>query len=204
MDFDEWPSTGAGGFIARYDALERGAADETNAGKDALFDARMGLARFLIGSELSFEAIGALNMVAKAQPTLLGDAEFRGLRGAAKAMSGRYKEAQADLSAPVVADDAASALWRGYVAAKLNQWADARKRVRRRGQPALFQFSPKWRARFATADAEAAIALGQNPVAEVAIENALRDQDDPVEQLLSTRLIQARAVRSRGRRRAAP
>ena len=196
VDFTGWSKTGSGGFMARYGALQSAAAVEVNAGKDAGVAARMGLARFLIGSELSFEAIGVLNMVAKAQPTMLGDAEFRGLRGAAKAMAGRYKEAEADLSAPVVADDAASALWRGYIASKLGQDTEARQQFAA-GAAALFQFSPKWRARFATADAEAAVALGQNPVAEVAIENALRDQDDPVEQL-STRLVQAKLFEAEG------
>ena len=196
VDFAGWSKTGSGGFMARYGALQSAAAAEVNAGKDAGVAARMGLARFLIGSELSFEAIGVLNMVGKAQPTLLSNAEFRGLRGAAKAMAGRYKEAETDLSAPVVADDAASALWRGYIAAKLGQYTEARQQFAA-GAVSLFQFSPKWRARFATADAEAAIALGQNPVAEVAIENALRDQDDPVEQL-STRLVQAKLMEAQG------
>ncbi len=35
--------------------------------------ARMGLARFLVGSELSFEAIGLLDLNAKVQPNLLGE-----------------------------------------------------------------------------------------------------------------------------------
>lgn len=196
VDFTNWPKTGSGGFMARYGALQSAAANEVNAGKDAGVAARMGLARFLIGSELSFEAIGVLNMVAKAQPAMLNDAEFRGLRGAAKAMAGRFKEADADLSAPQVADDAASALWRGYIASRLGQYTEARQQFAV-GASSLFQFSPKWRSRFATADAEAAIALGQNPVAEVAIENALRDQDDPVEQL-STRLVQAKLMEAEG------
>jgi tetratricopeptide (TPR) repeat protein len=196
VDFANWSKTGSGGFMARYGALQSAVANEVGAGKDAGVAARMGLARFLIGSELSFEAIGVLDMTAKAQPSLLSDAEFRGLRGAAKAMSGRYKEAQTDLSAPSVVDDAASSLWRGYAASRLGQYTEARQQFAA-GAAALFQFSPKWRTRFATADAEAAVTLGQNPVAEVAIENALRDQDDPVEQL-STRLVQAKLIEAQG------
>ena len=196
VDFVNWPKTGSGGFMSRYNALQSAAAAEVDAGKDAGVAARLGLARFLIGSELSFEAIGVLNLLGKTQPTLLSDAEFRGLRGAAKAMAGRYKEAQTDLSAPPVADDPASALWRGYVASKLGQYTEARQQFAA-GASALFQFAPNWRARFAVADAEAAVALGQNPVAEVAIENALRDLDDPVEQL-SVRLVQAKLFEAEG------
>jgi tetratricopeptide (TPR) repeat protein len=196
VDFANWSKTGPGGFVARYDALQSAAATEAGAGRDAGVDARMGLARFLIGSEMSFEAIGVLDMTAKAQPNLLGDAEFRGLRGAAKAMSGRYKEAQTDFSAPAVADDPASALWRGYIAAKLGQYAEARQQFAA-GDKALFQFSPKWRSRFATADAEAAISLGLLPVAQAAIDNALRGENDPLEQL-PTRLVQARLFEAQG------
>jgi tetratricopeptide (TPR) repeat protein len=196
VDFVDWSRTGPGGFVARYDALQSAAADEVSAGRDAGVDARMGLARFLIGSEMSFEAIGVLDMTAKAQPSLLGDAEFRGLRGAAKAMSGRYKEAQTDFSAPAVADDPASALWRGYIAAKLGQYAEARQQFAA-GDKALFQFSPKWRSRFATADAEAAISLGLLPIAQTAVDNALSGENDPLEQL-PTRLVQARLFEAQG------
>jgi tetratricopeptide (TPR) repeat protein len=196
VDFAGWSKTGSGGFMARYGALQSAAAAEVNAGKDAGVAARMGLARFLVGSELSFEAIGVLNLLAKSQPTLLNDAEFRGLRGAAKAMAGRYKEAQTDLSAPQVADDAASALWRGYAAARLGQYSEARQQFAA-GMPALFQFAPVWRARFAAADAQAALSLGQNPIAEAQVDNALRDLDDPVEQL-RVRLVQAQLIEAEG------
>ena len=198
IDSENWSRTGSGGFLARYDALQSAVAAEVNQGKDAGVAARMGLARFLIGTDLSFEAIGVLNMTAKAQQSLLADAEFRGLRGAAKAMAGRYKEAETDFSVPVLADDPASSLWRGYIASKLGQYTEARAQFAA-GASALFQFSPKWRSRFATADAEAATSLGQFPVAEVAIENALRGQDDPLEQL-STRLIQARLLEAEGQK----
>jgi tetratricopeptide (TPR) repeat protein len=198
VDFDNWSKTGSASFLARYDALQRLAADEVNQGKEAPVAARMGLARFLIGSELSYEAIGVLNMVARAKQTMLGDAEFRGLRGAAKAMAGRYKEAQTEFSAPVLADDPASSLWRGYADSKLGQFADARKEFAA-GQAALFEFNAKWRGRFADADAEAAIGLGQNPVADVEIGNALRDQVDPVE-ILNIRLTQAKLFEAEGQK----
>ena len=198
IEFDEWSQTGPGGFIARYDGLQGAVADEVSRGKDAGVKSRMGLARFLIGSELSFEALGVLNMTAKSNQAMLGDGEFRALRGAANAMAGRYKEAQPDLSVGLLADDPASALWRGYAAEKLGQYADARQQFAA-GASALFQFDAKWRGRFARADAEAAIALNQYPVADVAIDDALRSQDDPQE-VLATRLVQARLLDSEGQK----
>ncbi len=199
VEFDEWSTLGADGFVGRYAALQRAAATEINAGQATDVKARMALARFLIGSQLAFEAIGVLDMTAKANQSLLGDAEFRALRGAAKAMAGRYKEAQADLSTPVIADDPASALWRGYVAQKLGENADARTAFAP-GASALFQFDPLWRARFARSEAEAALALGELPVAEVAVDDALRsDGLDPDEEL-ATRLIQARLFEAQGQK----
>jgi tetratricopeptide (TPR) repeat protein len=198
IDFDDWSRTGSGGFLSRYDALMSAVSVEVGKGKDAGFAARLGLARFLVGSEMSFEAIGVLNMIAKTQQSMLGDAEFRGLRGAARVMAGRYKEAEADLSAPMVADDPASALWRGYADVKLGQWTDARAQFAV-GNPVRDQFTKKWRARFARADAEADLALAQYPAAETALRDALRGVSDPQEQL-AARLIQAELFQAEGKK----
>jgi tetratricopeptide (TPR) repeat protein len=198
VEFDDWARTGPAGFMARYQFLQSAVADEMSKGKDAGVKSRMGLARFLIGNELAFETIGMLNMTAKANQSLLGDAEFRALRGAANVMAGRYKEAQPDLSIGMLSDDPAAALWRGYADEKLGQYADARAQFDA-GAPALYQFNARWRGRFARANAEAALALGQTPVAEVAVDDALRAQDDPLE-ALSTRLVQARLFEAEGQK----
>jgi len=137
-------------------------------------------------------------MTANAHQNMLGDAEFRGLRGAAKVMAGRYKEAEADFSSPAVADDPASSLWRGYIATQLGQWGEARAQFAQ-GAPALYQFAPKWRARFARADAQSAIQLGQYPVADAAIDTALSVDLDPVEEM-SVRLVQAQLFEAEGQK----
>ncbi|MBV9508727.1 MAG: tetratricopeptide repeat protein, partial [Caulobacteraceae bacterium] len=198
INFDDWSRTGEGGFIARYDQLQGLAAAEVTGAKTDSVAARMGLARFLVGSELSFEAIGVLNMVANSHQDMLGNAEFRGLRGAARAMAGRYKEAQADFSSPVVADDPASSVWRGYAAAKLGQWQEAMAQFAQ-GASALYQFAPKWRARFARAWTQAALAQGQYPVADSAILTALSVDEDPIDEM-STRLVQAELYEAEGQK----
>ncbi len=112
-------------------------------------------------------------------------------------MAGRYKEAQAEFSAPVVADDPASSLWRGYVDAKLNQWSDARGEFQK-GAPAWGQFTPRWRARFAREDAEAALALNDTKIAAGEVQAALDNAGgDPIEQL-AVRLVQARLIEAEG------
>jgi tetratricopeptide (TPR) repeat protein len=196
VDFNGWSNLGGGGFIARYDQLQAAAGDEEAKGKAGGVGARLALARFLAGSELSFEALGVLDLAARADQTLMGDAEFRGLRGAARAMAGRYKDAEADFSSPVLADDPASALWRGYVDDKLGDYAGARQQFAA-GRRAMPLFAEKWRGRFAEADAEAA--LGVNDIAtaknEVALAQSLKiDPQDAVR----LKLIQARILEAEG------
>jgi tetratricopeptide (TPR) repeat protein len=59
------------------------------------------------------------------------------------------------------------------------------------------QFSPTWKARFARADAQAALGQGDLPAAEARIRLALMDQTD-VWEVLATRLVQARIIELQG------
>ena len=192
-----WAKTGSGGFLARYNALLTSATRESgNTDKAAPTAARMALARFLVGSELSFEAIGVLNDAARASPRLLDNAEFRGLRGVARVMARRYKEAEADFSSPVLVEDPSASLWRGYIASNQAQWAEARTAFTK-GSDAFALFSPTWRVRFVRADAQAALSQGDMIVAEARIRQALADKVD-VKEELATRLVQARIFERQG------
>ena len=198
IDLENWPKTGSGGFLTRYNALQGAipAASE-NEGKDGDTAARMALARFLVGSQMSFEAIGVLNAAARKHQTLMGDAEFRGLRGMAKVMAGRLTEADADFSSPVLSDDPSSALWRGYISTKQGQWADARSNFAGGGR-ALDLFPPIWRARFLHAQAQAALGVGDLTGAMQLITKALAVPKVPIEDQLDTRLTQARIFEAKG------
>ena len=196
IDFKGWSETGSGGFLGRYHALMDAATDEATKNKDGTVTARMAMARFLVGSELSYEGIGMLNLVAKVNQTMMGNAEFRGLRGAAKVMAGRYKEASTDLASPVLQGDPSSALWRGYVAYKQGQWPEAREQFQQ-GMPALKMFSPTWQARFARADAEATLAAGDVDGARSLLRGAQISDVDMVERL-KTLLVQAQIFEAAG------
>ncbi len=177
IDFEGWSKTGPGGFMARYESLLQGASDEGAAAKGAAgvtppTDARFGFARFLVGSELAFEAIGVLDLMGKTNPLVMSTPEFRGLRGAARVMAGRYKDAQADFSSPTLSSDPSSALWRGYAAARLGDNTGARQAFAA-GRVVLDQFTPAWRARFLEADAEAALGTGDLPGARGALQSAI-------------------------------
>ncbi|MEY4254789.1 MAG: hypothetical protein RLZZ141_16 [Pseudomonadota bacterium] len=196
VDFNSWSETGSGGFLGRYHALMDAATDEAIKTKDGAVTARMALARFLIGSGLAYEAIGMLNLVAKANQTMMGNSEFRGLRGAAKVMAGRYKEAATDLASPVLQGDPSSALWRGYIAYKQGQWPEARQQFEQ-GRPALRLFAPTWRARFARANAEATLATGDPVGAKAQLRDAQIGDVDIVE-TLKTLLVQAQIFEAMG------
>jgi len=192
----DWAKTGSGGFLSRYNALLSAANEEGAQGRDAPVAARMALARFLVGSELSYEAIGVLNETARRSPAVMEDPEFRGLRGVARIMARRYKEAQADLSVPILSDDPSAALWRSYAAAQLSQWSDARNQFGA-GAQAFNRFPAVWKARFARSDAKAALALGDVNGAQARVRLALMDKTDPMEEL-ATRLVEAEVAEALG------
>ena len=193
---DDWGNTGEGGFMARYDALIDPVATEDGQTVDAPVAGHMALARFLIGEGLSFEAIGVLDDALRTHPNLGGEAEFRALRGMARAMAGRYKEAETDLSVPVLEDNPAAGLWRGYVLAKTSQWNDAKKAFTA-GTSALSQFPAAWKQRFARAAAETALALGDAGGARSWINFALASLGDPDEDP-QTRLVDAEVSQRAG------
>jgi tetratricopeptide (TPR) repeat protein len=197
INYQDWPKTGPKGFLDRYQHLLAAATVErANKDKAAPTGARMALARFLVGSELSYEAIGVLNDLARTNSAMMENPEWRGLRGIARVMARRYKEAEADFSAPVLAEDKSASLWRAYIAAQLAQWSEARGQFVK-GAEAFNMFSPTWKARFARADAQAALAQGDLASADARIHLALADKTDPWEEL-ATRLVQARVIEQQG------
>ncbi len=193
---DDWARTGDAGFFPRYQALMSPVADEEGKGLEGPTTGHMALARFLIGEQLSFEAIGVLDDAFRTHPALGGEAEFRALHGMARAMAGRYKEAQTDLDAPVLEDNPAASLWKGYVLAKTSQWTDA-KRAFTAGASALSQFPQLWKQRFGRAAADTALALGDVGGARSWINFALQNPVDPTEDA-QTRLVDARVAQQAG------
>lgn len=189
VDFSSWSRTGSGGFIGRYNALFAAAAAEAGEGSRAPVNARMALARFLIGSDLAYEGIGVLNALAKSNRASLDEPDFRGLRGAANAMVGRYAEALADLSGPELASDPASALWLGYSAAQSGQW-DAAREAFTPSESALSAFPSLWRARFIRANVKAMMEAGDLKGASQLMPMALQQNVEPLERL-KTLMVQA-------------
>ena len=192
----EWADLGEANFAARYRQLQSLAAREAEQGDHAPVEARLSLARFLVGSGLHYEAIGVLNALVQSDERMGGEPEVRGLRGAARAAIGRLSEARADFAAGPLVNDPSAAVWRGYIAARQGEWEPARAAFAE-GRSAVDGFPPAWRARFAAAHAEAALALEDLPGAAALIEYALSQEIGPREQL-ELRLVQARLIEARG------
>ncbi|WP_293904166.1 tetratricopeptide repeat protein [Phenylobacterium sp.] len=194
---EDWAKTGEGGFLRRYEGLLSAATAESGSkDRQAPVAARMALARFLVGSDLSYEAIGVLGDLARTHAEMLDDPEFRGLRGIARTLARRYAEADADFSAPSLADDPSTAMWRAYVDTKLAHYADGRAQFVR-GVEAYGLFSPLWKARFARADAQAALAQGDIVGADNRIRMAMENKVSSEEQLLSC-LVKAKVIELQG------
>ncbi|MFM8819869.1 MAG: endoglucanase [Phenylobacterium sp.] len=196
IDQTNWPQTGPKGFLHRYNELVAAAAEETQSGKDSATANRFALARFLVGSDLAYEAIGVLNDLARTSPQVMDNPEFRGLRGISRVLARRYAEAATDFSAPILASDPSASLWRAYVSAQLGQWTDVRNEFAA-GAEVFNQFPPLWKSRFARAEGQAALAQGDLAGADKAIRLALEDRAGSAE-TLSVRLLQARLLEAQG------
>ncbi len=196
----EWAQLPAKGFRARHDALQAAAAEETVQGRDdprAPIEARLALARFLVGSSLGYEAVGVLTALIEDSPAMAAEPEVRGLRGAARASIGRLAEAETDFAAASLSGDPSAQVWLGYITARQGDWPAARRGFSA-GAPAVDQFPVEWRARFATAHALAALETGDLTSTRSLLTYAFAQQA-PAADHLAARLVQARLFELEGR-----
>ena len=194
-----WSDAGPDGFAARYRTLQDAASLETIRSTDdprTPIAARMQYARFLVGSGLGFEAIGVLNAMIAKTPSLQGEPEIRGLRGAARASIGRFDEATADFSSGSLAGDPSTKVWQGYLDVQRGDWASARKSFAA-GAAVIDQFPNAWKARFGAAHARAALETGDLQAARALLTYAL-SQNGPAAEQLAIRLVQARMFEMTG------
>jgi hypothetical protein len=190
VDFKAW-SVPPEEFALAHDALARRVATGTAPAED-----RMALARLLVGQEMGPEALGVLRIALAEDPRVLDDAQFRALRGAANVMAGRDKEAETDWNAGPLSDDAAAAVWRGYVASHVRDWREARRQFAE-GRRALDAMRPDWRGRFLTAAAESALELNDLAGARRLIDEAYAEEL-PADVLEHARLMEARFYAASG------
>jgi tetratricopeptide (TPR) repeat protein len=182
MNQASWQTLPSEGFLNTYNRLQEAAAKEQETGETGPNQARLALARFLVGQDMGYEAQGALDLLLRQNPRSANDPQVRGLRLMAKVMTGRFKSAQADLDSTALISDPSAQIWRGYMAAREGQYAEARKAFAA-GSISLNSFSPVWRLRFAAANAKSALALGDLAAARATIGYAMAQTVAPLEKL---------------------
>ena len=192
----DWAAAPQEGFLARYNALQAAAADEGQGGPGSTTKARLALARFLIGQNLTYEAQGALDLLTRQSPGSLADPQVRGLRVAAKMMSGRYADAVSDLQSGALTNDPAAKLWAAYGESKLGHHPDALKDFAA-GLKAIDQFPVEWRTRFATAYANSALQTQDLKTANAMIGYAVAQEAKPLDKLAAF-LVDAQIIEAGG------
>ena len=193
MILPDWADVGEAGFAARYRELQEGAEEETGQVTDdprTPIEHRLAFARFLIASGLGYEAVGVLNAMIAKTPSLQGEPEVRGLRGAARASIGRFDEAEADFASGALAGDPSTKVWQGYVATQRGDWTGARLAFTA-GAAVIDQFPNDWKAKFGAAHALAALELGDLSSAKALLAFSF-SQRAPAADQLTARLVQAR------------
>lgn len=97
-----------------------GAKDEQGRSEDLL-----ALAQMHVANGWGPEALGFLRIVLQATPELETNPSFLALRGAARALAGKYELAVKDLAGPALESDTDIPLWRAVVFAGLEDWRQA-------------------------------------------------------------------------------
>ena len=157
MDFAAW--TGEGDFTPAWNARLRQSAIEDSS------ESRIALAHFLLARGMSPEALGMLDFAIDREPQLATDSHIRSLQAVASYRMYRLNDAANYLADPSLLVDPAADLWRGMIALGLERWPEARRRLLA-GEPVAGLYSPEWQARFAVAQARAALELGDLAAAQ--------------------------------------
>lgn len=197
----DWSVKPEEGFLNRYNGLQVAAADEAQLGPAGPNKARLALARFLVGQGMHYEAQGALDMLVRQSPKSLDDPQVRGLRVAAKMLTGRYADARGDLSSPQLASDPAARLWEAYGEYKAGNHAEAVKDFQA-GLKALDQFPVEWRMKFGAAYADAAMHQKDMKTADKMIVYAVNQDGTPL-QKLGAYLVYGQIIEASGDKRRA-
>lgn len=177
IDFAAWGAARGQQYVTQLDALD-GKTAEMEPSTPAGGEAALNLARFYIGHSQAQEALGVMRAAAAARPELEQDPSFLGMRGAANYMSGRFKDAENDLSRGVLRSDPSASLWRGMVAAGKGEW-DRAIEFFRAAERQLYLYPSARAADFSAVWAEAALRAndfdGARRQANLAVANGERE-----------------------------
>jgi hypothetical protein len=155
IDFAGWGASRGEAYFDQLAGLESAAASidpSTPAGASAELD----LARFHLGHDHAYEALGVLKVALADRPELEQDASFIAMRGVANYLVGRFKAADDDLARGILRGDQSAALWRAMIAAERGEWERAMEFFRASDKQ-IFLYPSARAAVFAAAWADAAL-----------------------------------------------
>jgi len=125
FDFPNWSMGGLKHFYNNKQKLQDEIISANNPEDRA--GAMMKLALLYFSNNFGHETLGLLDLLLEENPEMERNSLFIAVRGAAYAMSGRYKKALHDLSAPSLKNNLEARLWMGLAAAATEQWTRANK-----------------------------------------------------------------------------
>lgn len=175
IDFAGWGASRGEAYFDQLAGLESAAASvdpSTPQGGNAALD----LARFHIGHDHGFEALGVLKVALADRPELEQDTTFIGMRGVSNYMAGRLKAADDDLARGSLRGDPSAALWRAMVATQRGEWERAIEFFRDSDKQ-IFAYPSGRAAVFAAAWAEAAMRTNDYDTARRQANTAIANGD---------------------------
>jgi len=142
--------------------------------------ARMELAKFYLAQKMGQESEAILNLIAQQDEAMLARPEFRALRGAARFLKSRFKEAVEDLSHPSLEGIHEAEFWKAAAQASMGQIKVAAEELRRTGS-VLRKYPRNLKFPLGALAAETAISVGDVEQAQHFIDMLALDDPSPQE-----------------------
>ena len=169
------------GFVRRTLELERAIASRRGRPRRR---ARMELARHWLSRGFAPEGLGMLDILASENVELTTDPVFRLLRGMARVMLRRYKEAREDLGSNDLEDNPHASLWRGFSDYRQRKFKHALTEFKR-GEPVIGNYLARRQAAFRLAEADVAIEQGNPLLAGIALDKMPETGSTPMQVAMS-------------------
>lgn len=122
FDFKNWQLGGLDAIAENHTIILSGINELPKNAKDEAF---MTLAKMYLSNAMGAESLGFLSLVARNNPDISKTAEFRAIRGAARAIDYKTLEAFADLSVKDLDAFEEIGFWKAYALADLGDWRQA-------------------------------------------------------------------------------
>lgn len=160
--FDRWEMGGLPALDENQSVLMAGIGAKDDAGK---IEDLMTLAKLTLANDRGYEALGYLKVAGDAMPDIMDNAEYKAMRGAANALSGKYDEAIQDLSDTALAPYTELGYWKAFTLAGLEDWQQA-DQVMPTNFDVLLSYPTQLREPMALTLAEIALRAGKVDVSE--------------------------------------